>query len=122
MTRRPLDSRPGRTVRNRPGVPAERTELTWERSAVGLLGAAGLLLFRHVEPLTTPRVVLFALYLAVAVVTVQIGRWRGRQVRRIQARDGAGAPVPSAPAAVFFLAAAALVVAGSTVAVVLLDA
>lgn len=122
MTRRPLHSRPGRAIPDRPGVPAERTELTWERSALGLLAAAGLLLFRHVEPLTLPRTMLFTAYVLIAVLTVQVGRRRGRQVRRIHARDGAGAPVPAAPAAVFFLSGATLVVAASTAVVVLLDA
>ncbi|MFP5372096.1 MAG: DUF202 domain-containing protein [Actinomycetes bacterium] len=121
MTRRPLHSRPGRAIPDRPGVPAERTELTWERSGLGMLAAAGLLLFRHVEPLTPSRAVLVALYLVLATATVQIGRRRGRQVRGIHACRS-GAPVPAAPAAVALLAGATLLIATATAVVVLLDA
>lgn len=121
MTRQPLLSRPGRTIPDRPGIPAERTELTWERVVLGLLTAAALLLFRHVEPLTPLRAVLIALYLLLAAATVQVGRRRGRLVRRIHAQRAA-APVPAAPVAVGFLAGATLVIAMATAAVILVDA
>ena len=72
MTRRPL--------RDRPGLQAERTELAWERSGIGLLAAAALLLVRHVEP-ALGRVVLVVAYRTVALLTVWLGRMRGRQIR-----------------------------------------
>ncbi|MCW2676703.1 MAG: hypothetical protein JWR70_1743 [Modestobacter sp.] len=58
----------------------ERTELAWERSALGPLAAAGLLLFKHVGP-TLGRVLLVAANVLLALVIIWLGRRRDRRIR-----------------------------------------
>ena len=105
MTRRPL--------RDRPGLQAERTELAWERSGIGLLAAAALLLVRHVEP-TLGRVVLVVAYLTLAMLTVWLGRMRGRRIR-VPREDPAGRlTVPDARREVLLIGWAVVAVAAAT--------
>ena len=59
-------------------MQAERTELAWERSGIGLLAAAAILLVRHVEP-TLGRVILVVADVVLAVLTMWLGRKRGRK-------------------------------------------
>jgi uncharacterized membrane protein YidH (DUF202 family) len=58
----------------------ERTELAWERSALGPLAAAALLLFHHVGP-TLGRVLLVAADVLLALVIIWFGRRRDRRIR-----------------------------------------
>ena len=119
MTRPPLEGRPGRRVPARPGLPAERTELAWERSALGLFAGAALLMFRHVEPLTPPRAVLLAGYLTLGLVTLHLGLRRGRTVRRLRAGRCGGAPIPAARGSVLLLGWSVVALAAGTGAVLL---
>jgi uncharacterized membrane protein YidH (DUF202 family) len=73
----------------KPGLQEERTELAWERSALGLLAGAALLLLRHIDP-AIGRVLLVAAQIGLASLTVWYGRRRGRQVRG----SGTGAERP----------------------------
>jgi uncharacterized membrane protein YidH (DUF202 family) len=66
----------------------ERTELAWERSALGPLAAAGLLLFKHVGP-TFGRVLLVAADVLLALVIIWLGRRRDRRIRS-QGTDSSG--------------------------------
>jgi uncharacterized membrane protein YidH (DUF202 family) len=66
----------------------ERTELAWERSALGPLAAAGLLLFKHVGP-TLARVLLVAADVLLALVIIWLGRRRDRRIRS-QGTDSSG--------------------------------
>lgn len=66
----------------------ERTELAWERSALGPLAAAGLLLFKHVGP-TLGRVLLVAADVLLALVIIWFGRRRDRRIRS-QGTDSSG--------------------------------
>ena len=105
MTRRP--------PRDRPGLQAERTELAWERSGLGLLAAAALLLVRHVEP-TLGRVVLVGVDLALALLTVWLGRVRGRRIR-VPPEDPPGRlTVADARREVLLVGWAVVAVAGAT--------
>jgi uncharacterized membrane protein YidH (DUF202 family) len=58
----------------------ERTELAWERSALGPLAAAALLLVRHLGP-TPGRVLLVAADILLALVIIWLGRRRDRRTR-----------------------------------------
>jgi uncharacterized membrane protein YidH (DUF202 family) len=75
-------------------VPAERTEMAWERTAVGLLATAVLLTLRHVAPLTSAKSALLGGYLLLGLVVTVIGVRRGRQVRELQAGRGRPVVVP----------------------------
>lgn len=102
--RRPVD---------RPGLVSERTEMAWERTALGVLAAAVLLLFRHVGP-TLARTAIVVLDVGVGLLMIWFGRRRGRQVRAL--RDGQGAPttVPDARVEVVGAAVAGAVIAAGT--------
>jgi putative membrane protein len=86
------------------GLQAERTELSWERTALGAFGAAALLTTRlpaAVQPVDLlPPAAALLLALALAVV----GRWRRRQ---LTARDR---PVRAANAAILITGAGATAV------------
>ena len=63
-----------------PGLQAERTELAWERSAIGFLAIGAIVLFRHSGPLAEGRTALAVLSLGLALVVFRVGQTRGRQV------------------------------------------
>jgi hypothetical protein len=104
-----------RRARERPGRQLERTELAWERSTSGLLAAAAVLLFRHVEALTAGRLALAAFDLALALVTAGLGRRRGRLLRAHLVRGGGPRTVPDASREVLVVSVGALLVAAGTV-------
>jgi hypothetical protein len=58
----------------------ERTELAWERSALGPLAAAALLLVKPLGP-TPGRVLLVAADILLALVIIWLGRRRDARVR-----------------------------------------
>jgi putative membrane protein len=80
---------------DRPGLQAERTGLSWERTATGLLASGALLLFRHDEPMTLGRAGLAAAALLLALLAAWLGRRRARVVELPCASPG-GSTVPDA--------------------------
>lgn len=110
-------------MRERPGRQLERTELAWERSTSGLLAAAAVLLFRHVDTLTPGRIALAAADLGLALLTAVLGRRRGRRLRTRLFGAGVGPAggtrtVPDASREVLIVSAGALLVAAGTVLVI----
>lgn len=97
----------------RPGLQGERTELAWERSALGLLAAAGLLMFRHVGP-GLSRVLLALADLALALFVVWMGRRRARQIRAMRADERGRTTVPDAGPEVIWVGSAVMVIALAT--------
>jgi len=81
-----------------PGLQAERTELSWERSTVGLIASGAVLLFRQGEPVTLGRATLAVVPLLLALQVLWFGRRRGRQIK--EPRAGC---VPDARAEVLLL-------------------
>ena len=61
----------------------ERTELAWQRSALGPLAAAALLLFKHVGP-TLGRILLVAANVLLALVIILLGRRRDHRTRSVR--------------------------------------
>jgi hypothetical protein len=66
----------------KPGLQAERTQLSWERSALSFLVAGALPLFGQ-GPLTDGRMVLPAVGALLAILVVWLGRRRGRRFRLV---------------------------------------
>ena len=62
----------------RPGLQIERTHLAWERTAIGYLAIAAIILFHHSGPLGKPRVALATLGIVLALVVFAISRTRAR--------------------------------------------
>lgn len=102
-----------RRLRERPGRQLERTELAWERSTLGLLAAAALLMLRHVEPMWA-RISLAAADVALAMLVAGLGRRRGRRLRAHRARVDTDNTVPDASREVLLVSAAAIAVAAGT--------
>ena len=94
-------------------MQAERTELAWERSGIGLLAAAALLLVRHVEP-ALGRVLLVGADLTLAVLTVWLGRMRGRRIRVAREEPTGRLTVPDARREVLLVGWAVVAVAAAT--------
>ncbi len=97
----------------RPGLQGERTQLAWERSALGLVAAAALLLFRHVGPSLT-RVVLALADLALALFVTWLGRRRARQIRAMRPDPQGRTTVPDAGPEVIWVGSAVVVIALAT--------
>jgi uncharacterized membrane protein YidH (DUF202 family) len=91
----------------------ERTELAWERSALGPLAAAALLLFKHLGP-TPARVLLIAADLLLALVIIWLGRRRDDRTRSPRTNPGGRMTVPDAGREVVGAAVAAIAIALAT--------
>src|SRR4051812_42278435 len=102
-----------RRLRDRPGRQLERTELAWERSTLGLVAAAALLLVRPVQP-TSGRLSLAVVDLALAVLTAVLGRRRARRLRALRSRPGPPRSVPDASREVLLVSAGAVLAAAGT--------
>lgn len=66
---------------SKPGLQAERTSLSWERSALGFLVGGALILLRPHGPLELGRAVLASLAGALALLVLALGYLRLRQLR-----------------------------------------
>jgi uncharacterized protein DUF202 len=67
--------------RERPGLQAERTQLSWERTAIGFLTSGAIPLLRGGGPLAPGRTGLAVLAVLLALLVVCIGRDRARHFR-----------------------------------------
>ncbi|WP_137148001.1 DUF202 domain-containing protein [Mycolicibacterium sp. CR10] len=65
----------------KPGLPAERTLMSWERSAFGFLVGGALVLLRQHGPLGPGRVALALLATVLALLVLGVGYRRSRQIR-----------------------------------------
>jgi hypothetical protein len=112
-------ARKSRPPAERPGLQGKRTELAWERSALALLAAAALLLFRHVGP-TIGRLALVAADVGLALLAMWYGRRRGRRIRGLRTHSDGRTTVPDASTELFGVTAAAMAIALGTALVILL--
>lgn len=92
---------------DRPGLQGERTELAWERTALGLFAAAALLLVHHVGP-SLARVVVVVSDMAMALLMIGFGRRRGRSIRAL--RGSSTAPAAEVEIVVAGISAAVLAI------------
>lgn len=81
----------------KPGLQAERTALSWERSAFGFLVGGALVLLRPHGPLQVGRTLLASVAGLLALVVLGISYLRSRRVR------AGGTHVPPPRLAVMFL-------------------
>jgi uncharacterized membrane protein YidH (DUF202 family) len=95
------------------GAAGERTELAWERSALGPLAAATLLLFKQVGP-TLGRVLLVAADILLALVIIWFGRRRDRRIRSVRSDSSERSTVPDGGREVVGAAVAATALALGT--------
>ncbi|GJF11965.1 hypothetical protein NGTWS1803_21100 [Mycolicibacterium cyprinidarum] len=66
---------------SKPGLPSERTLLSWERSAFGFLVGGALVLLRQHGPLGPGRTVLALAATLLALLVLGLGYRRSRQIR-----------------------------------------
>lgn len=71
---------PGPTPQ-KPGLQAERTLLSWERSAFGFLVGGALVLLRQHGPLGPGRTLLALVAALLALLVIGVGYWRARRVK-----------------------------------------
>lgn len=76
----------------KPGLPAERTLLSWERSAFGFLVGGALVMLRQHGPLGAVRTVLALTATLLALFVLALGYRRARQIRAGAGRAGMPAP------------------------------
>ena len=67
---------------DRPGLQAERTQLSWERTAIGFLAGGAIPLFREGGPLAFGRTSLAILAVLLALLVVWLGYVRAKRLRK----------------------------------------
>lgn len=88
-------TRAERVIAERPGLQAERTDLSWTRSGLAFLVNGGLLLVRHDLPESTVfDVVAVSMAFLLAVFTLAMARRRKSVLARRPLPDNLAAPVP----------------------------
>ena len=73
-----------RQTQGKPGLQAERTQLSWERSAISFLASGAILLLRQSGPLTVGRTLLAVTAVLLAFLVLRLGRQRGQRIRAIR--------------------------------------
>ena len=68
--------------RERPGLQAERTQLAWERMAIGFLAGGSIPLLREGGPLAFGRTSLAILAVLLALLVVWLGYVRAKRLRK----------------------------------------
>jgi uncharacterized membrane protein YidH (DUF202 family) len=66
---------------DKPGLQAERTQLSWERTAIGFLAGGAIPLLREGGPLAFARTSLAILAIALAFLVIWLGYARARHMR-----------------------------------------
>lgn len=102
----------------KPGLPAERTLLSWERSAFGFLAGGALVMLRQHGPLGPGRTVLALTATALALLVLALGYRRARQIRASPV--SAGRAVNEAPRAEILLIGGATVAFAAAIVIALL--
>ena len=67
--------------RERPGLQAERTQLSWERTAIGFLAGGAIPLLREGGPLAFGRTSLAILAILLALLVVWLGYVRAKRMQ-----------------------------------------
>ncbi|UXA13504.1 DUF202 domain-containing protein [Mycobacterium sp. SMC-8] len=98
---------------SKPGLPAERTLLSWERSSFGFLVGGALVLLRQHGPLGPGRILLAVTAALLALLVLALGYRRSRQIR--DSPVVAGRVVTGAPQAEVLLIGSATVVFAAAV-------
>ena len=78
----------------KPGLQAERTQLSWERSALGFLVGGAIPLLREGGPLEVARGLLAVLAVVLALLVVLLSRVRRRQTYATDSETGSKVVVP----------------------------
>ena len=73
---------------DKPGLQAERTRLSWERTGIGFLPSGALLLLRSSELPAVGRTILAVTAILLALLVLRLGGKRGQRIRGL--RLGAG--------------------------------
>ncbi|MDZ4235965.1 MAG: DUF202 domain-containing protein [Dietzia sp.] len=102
----------------KPGLPAERTLLSWERTAFGFLIGGALVLLREHGPLGPGRTVLTLTATLLALLILALGYRRSHQIR--DSPVVAGRTVVQAPRAEILLIGGATVAFAAAIVVALL--
>ena len=77
-----------RSAPRKPGLPAERTLLSWERSAFGFLVGGALVLLRQHGPLGPGRTALALTATLLALLVLGLGHRRSRQITASPVLEG----------------------------------
>lgn len=88
-----------------PGLQAERTMLSWERTSVAILGSGALLLVRVAEPTSLGPLFGAAGALVLSILTAVIGWLRARRIGRLR---GGSTPAPTGAVTVLAFGTVAL--------------
>lgn len=104
--------------RHKPGLPAERTLLSWERSAFGFLVGGALVLLRQHGPFGSGRTLLALTAALLALLVLGLGYRRSHQIK--DSPVIAGRIVMPAPRAEVLLIGGATVVFSMAIVVALL--
>jgi uncharacterized membrane protein YidH (DUF202 family) len=104
--------------RDLPGLQPERTQLAWERTALGILVSGVFLLLRQGGSLTLGRVLLAGCALLMGVMAAVTGWLRGRRIRA--ARAGTEHPILPEPSVEVSIAGLAVAAFAGVAAAVLL--